>query len=60
MGLSPLHTTVLLAFAALPTASSAYVLAAKMGYDAGLTASLVSLSTLLAMASLPFALGVLR
>lgn len=60
LGLSPVHTTVLLAFSALPTASSAYVLAAKMGYNGALTASLVSLSTLLGMASLPFALGVLR
>jgi malonate transporter len=57
MGLSPLHTTVLLAFSALPTASSCYVLASRMGYDGALTASLVSLSTLLAMLSLPFALG---
>nr|WP_315185096.1 AEC family transporter [uncultured Albidiferax sp.] len=60
LGLSAIHTTVLLAFSALPTASSAYVLAAKMGYNGALTASLVSLSTLLAMASLPFALGMLR
>ena len=60
MGLSPLHTVVLLAFSALPTASSCYVLAAKMGYNGALTASLVSLSTLLAIASLPFALGLAR
>jgi malonate transporter len=60
LGLSPLYTTVLLAFSALPTASSCYVLASRMGYDGALTASLVSLSTLLAMLSLPFALGLAR
>jgi malonate transporter and related proteins len=54
------QTTVLLAFSALPTASSAYVLAARMGYNGPYVAGLVTLSTLLALASLPFALGVLR
>lgn len=59
-GLSPVQTTVLVAFSALPTASSCYVLAAKMGYDGTLTAALVSLSTLLGMLSIPFALGFLN
>ena len=59
-GLSPTQSTVLLAFSALPTASSCYVLASKMGYDGALVAGLVTLSTLLGMASLPFALGLLR
>ncbi|APW40619.1 transporter [Rhodoferax koreense] len=54
--LSPVQSTVLLAFSALPTASSCYVLVAKMGYDGAFTAGLVSLSTLLGMLSLPFAL----
>ena len=58
--LSPVQTTMLLAFSALPTASSCYVLAARMGYDGAYVAGLVTLSTLLGMASLPFALGVLR
>jgi malonate transporter and related proteins len=58
--LDPAQTTVLLAFSALPTASSAYVLAARMGYNGAYVAGLVTLSTLLGMASLPFALGVLR
>lgn len=58
--LDPVQTTVLLAFSALPTASSCYVLAARMGYDGAYVAGLVTLSTLLGMASLPFALGVLR
>jgi malonate transporter and related proteins len=57
--LNPVQTTVLLAFSALPTASSCYVLAARMGYDGAYVAGLVSLSTLLGMISLPFALGAL-
>jgi len=59
-GLSPVQTTILLAFSALPTASSSYVLATRMGYDGAYVAGLVTLSTVLGMASLPFALGVLR
>ena len=51
---------LLLAFSALPTASSAYVLAARMGYNGGYVAGLVTLSTMLGVVSLPFALGVLR
>ena len=58
--LSPVQTTVLLAFSALPTASTCYVLAARMGYNGPYVAGLVTLSTLLGMVSLPFALGVLR
>jgi predicted permease len=54
------ETTVLLAFSALPTASSCYVLAARMGYDGAYVAALVTLSTLLGMLSLPLALGLLR
>jgi predicted permease len=59
-GLSAAQTTVLLAFSALPTASSSYVLAARMGYDGAYVAGLVTLSTLLGMVSLPFALGLLQ
>jgi len=59
-GLSPVQATILLAFSALPTASSCYVLATRMGYDGAYVAGLVTLSTLLGMLSLPFALGVLR
>ncbi len=58
--LDPTQTAVLLAFSALPTASSAYVLAARMGYNGAFVAGLVTLSTLLGLASLPFALGALR
>ncbi len=58
--LSPEQTTILLIFSALPTASSCYVLATRMGYDGGYVAGLVTLSTLLGVLSLSFALGVLR
>lgn len=58
--LNDAQTTVLLLFSALPTASSCYVLASRMGYDSAFVAGLVTLSTLLGMLSLPFALGVLR
>ena len=60
LNLSEPQTIILLAFSALPTASSAYVLAARMGYNGGYVAGLVTLSTLLGVLSLPFALGVLR
>ena len=53
------ETTILLTFSALPTASSCYVLAARMGYNGPYVAGLVTLSTLLGVASLPFALAVL-
>jgi predicted permease len=58
--LSPLQATVLLAFSALPTASSCYILAARMGYNGPYVAGLVTLSTVMGVVSLPFALGVLR
>lgn len=60
LDLPPAQTAVLLAFSALPTSSASYVLAARMGYDGAYVAGLVTLSTLLALLSLPFALGVLR
>ena len=59
-GLSAVQASILLAFSALPTASSAYVLAARMGYNGGYVAGLVTLSTLLGVVSLPFALGLLH
>ena len=58
--LEPTQTTVLLAFSALPTATNCYVLATRMGYNGAFVAGLVTLSTVLGMLSLPFALGVLR
>lgn len=60
MALPPVQATVLLVFAALPTASSAYVLAARMGYPGGYVAALVTLSTLLGLLSLQLALELAR
>ncbi|MDE2299488.1 MAG: AEC family transporter [Burkholderiales bacterium] len=51
--------SIVVLFAALPTASSAYVLAARMGGDGGYVAGLVTLSTLLGMFSIPLWLAVL-
>lgn len=53
LALVPLEQTVLVAFADLPTASSAYVLAARMGGRAAFVAGLVTASTVLGMLSLP-------
>ncbi len=57
--LDAVQAGVLMAFAAVPTASSAYVLAARMGYNGPFVAGLVTLSTLLGVLSLPFALALL-
>ena len=51
---------VLMIFSAVPTASSAYVLAARMGHNGPLVAGLVTLSTVLGVLSLPFALSLVR
>ncbi|MEN9416919.1 MAG: hypothetical protein RI988_539 [Pseudomonadota bacterium] len=58
-GLAPLQQAVVVAFAALPTASSAYVLAVRMGGHGGFVAGLVTVSTLAGMVSLPVALSAL-
>jgi predicted permease len=60
LGLPAVQAAVVVAFAALPTASSAYVLAVRMGGAGGFVAGLVTVSTLVGMLSLPVALGVLR
>ncbi|MBC7938751.1 MAG: AEC family transporter, partial [Chitinophagaceae bacterium] len=60
LALAPAQQAVIVAFAALPTASSAYVLAVRMGGHGGFVAGLVTLSTLIAMAGLPLALALLR
>ena len=55
--LEPTQALVLMAFSALPTASSAYVLAARMGYDGSMVAALVTVSTLMGLLSLPLAMA---
>ena len=57
--LDPEETTVLLNFSALPTASSCYVLAVRMGYDGAYVSGLVTLSTILGVLSLTMVLGTL-
>lgn len=52
-GLSTLQLQILVMFCALPTASSAYVLATRMGGKGALVSFLVSASTLLSVGTLP-------
>lgn len=59
LALPPAQASTVVLFAALPTASSAYVLAARMGGDGSFVAGIVTLSTLLGMASIPLALALL-
>ena len=59
-GLGTAEATALLVFSALPTSSSGYVLAARMGYNGAYVAGLVTLSTLLALLSLPWAFSLLE
>lgn len=51
---------VVVAFAAMPTASSAYVLAVRMGGYGSYVAGLITVSTLIGMAGLPLALSALQ
>nr|MDQ2734658.1 AEC family transporter [Pseudomonadota bacterium] len=51
--LAPEQSVIVVLFAALPTASSTYVLAARMGGDGAFVAGLVTVSTVLGMASIP-------
>jgi malonate transporter and related proteins len=57
--LPPAQQMLIVAFAAMPTASSAYVLATRMGGHGGFVAGLVTVSTLIAMAGMPAALALL-
>ncbi len=54
LGLSGLNFQVAVLFAALPTASSAYILAMRMGGDGKSVAWLISATTLASMLTLPF------
>jgi malonate transporter len=51
---------IVMLFAALPTASSAYILAARMGGRAAPVAYAITVQTLLAMLTLPLWLAVPR
>ena len=59
----PLDTVsriVILSYAALPTASSAYILAARMGAPAAPVAAIISIGTLLSAVALPGWIGLIR
>lgn len=58
LALPPAQAQLLLVFAAMPTASSAYVLAVRMGGHGPFVAGLVTVSTLLGMLILPLWLAV--
>lgn len=49
----PLTQSILILFASLPTASSAYILARQLGGDTALMANIITLQTLLAFLAIP-------
>ena len=59
LALSPEQRHIAVLFAAMPTASSAFVLASRMGGDGPYVAALVTASTLLGMVSIPIWLAFL-
>lgn len=59
LGLDGLLVQVAILLAALPTATSSYILARQLGGDAPLMAGIISGQTLLAMVTIPLLLGVL-
>ena len=59
VGLTALPFTVAVLYAGMPVAPNAYILARKMGGDAPLMAAIISITTVLAAASLPLLLAVL-
>jgi malonate transporter len=52
--LSALETSILVLFAALPPASAAYILAARMGGDGRCVATAISIGTVLSVVTIPF------
>ncbi|OPX54294.1 hypothetical protein SAMN02745127_03009 [Oceanospirillum multiglobuliferum] len=56
LALEPLMLSVLILFSAMPTATSAYILARQLGGDAPLMAAITTAQTLLAMLTLPLVL----
>ena len=59
LGMEGLMVQVVILLAALPTATSSYILARQLGGDAPLMAGIISGQTLLAMLTIPLLLGVL-
>jgi malonate transporter len=60
LGLSSLATQILMVFAVVPTASSAYILATRMGGDGPYTARLITTTTVGAAVAIPLWIGVVR
>ena len=60
LALPSLQLQIVVMFCALPTASSAYVLAARMGGNGPFVAFLISAGTLLSLATLPLWLSLVR
>ncbi|AMO96987.1 membrane transport family protein [Collimonas fungivorans] len=60
LGLAPSQLQLVVLFCALPTASSAYILAARMGGNGPLVAFMISAGTMLSALTLPFWLWVLQ
>jgi predicted permease len=59
LGLDAPSRTIIVLYAAMPTAPSAYILAARMGGDASFTALLMTVSMLIAAVTLPLWLAAL-
>ena len=59
LGLGQAATLVLVVFSAIPTAPTAYVLTRQLNGDAGLMAGIVTLQTMLSVATLPLVLSLL-
>ena len=58
--LPPLQRQIAMLFAALPTASSAYILAVRMGGNGAIVAFLISASTVLSAVTLPIWISIAR
>jgi hypothetical protein len=59
-GVTGVQRDMVILFAAMPTAASAYILASRMGGNGPLAAGLVSLSTLVSMATITFWFALVR
>lgn len=59
-GLGTLQLQIVVLFCALPTASSSYILAARLGGNGPLVAFIISAGTVLSMLTLPLWLGLLH
>jgi len=60
LGIDGIYFDIVVLFAALPTATSAYVLAVRMGGDGAVVSQAITVSTLLGMVSIPLWLTVAR